>query len=139
MAKDFSEIVRLVKLRRTMQEAKREADALSSPLLNDYTLMGDVYRTFCRTQGIDGISGKIWRRRFLAVAVFLYSPASLLGTRMRKGLRGAVARCAGCSLDVLSRDVRYACSACFRSSSEYSAVRDAFSLVLSALRDEGAI
>ena len=79
-------------LRRKAMAANREFNALAKPLLDDYSLLGGLFQV-CTDMLADRTGWrsnpyKVYnRKKFLMVVLYLYSPKTLVGGKMRGGLR----------------------------------------------------
>lgn len=84
----------------------KEKESLASPKLRDYKLIPELYDFFLGV--VDEICPEaretttLIRRMFLFVVLFLYSPRTLFGTKMRKGLRPALSHLFACDSTLLS-------------------------------------
>lgn len=99
----FGKIEEIQAVRIQKNELEKKETALSTPLLTDFALIDSLYHWFkeglterncpsrsdCVTQ----------RKKFLFIILYLYSPATLAGGKMRKGLRDKLAR----TLEIHSR------------------------------------
>lgn len=82
-------------LRSKVKELSRTIDELGEPLLTDLSLLPcvyDAYRRVFERRGRPGDAATVRnRKKFLLVALYLYSPKTLAGERMRRGgLRRAI-------------------------------------------------
>lgn len=84
----------------------REKNTLATPRLRDYKIIPELY-DYCM-----GVIGEVCpqametptqvRRMFLFVILYLYSPRTLFGCKMRKGLRPELSRLFSCDSTLLS-------------------------------------
>ena len=68
---------------------------LSRPMLDDFSLLSEIHNAYVdvfRERGCPGKAAQVYhRKKFLLVALYLYSPGTLTGERMRIGLRRELA------------------------------------------------
>lgn len=92
---DYNRICEIRRLREQAIDLFCKANLLSEPVLKSSGGLTRVYEIF-----IDHMTGKyrsvniespIHRKRFLAVALFLYSPGTMAGCKMKIGLREQLA------------------------------------------------
>lgn len=86
---DFSKIISIKAMYEEMGDIKTRTEEMEAPLLLDRDLLPDIYRLFVDEMTSRGRypSGHMCRREFLFIALYLYSPRSLAGGRLPKGLR----------------------------------------------------
>ncbi len=86
---DFSKIISIKTMYEEMGEIKTRVEKVEVPVLSDLDLLSEVYRLFVGEVTSCGRnpSGHMCRREFLFIALYLYSPRSLAGSRLPNGLR----------------------------------------------------
>ncbi len=101
---DFME--KMSGIRKEEERLKREWLSLSTPILYDYGLLPELYRRFldARPRVCPSVKAgsTLERRIFLFIILFLYSPRTLFGSKMKKGLRPRLAHLYGCDSTLLS-------------------------------------
>lgn len=107
MEKDFSVIWDLKALRDSRSDLKSREKEMSRPLLDDLSIVKDIYRW---AMDVPPGGKRCWRalrqRVFIFVVLFLYSPSTLAGQRMRQGLRGEIAAAMGRTGSLVSHYTR---------------------------------
>lgn len=95
MVKEFSLISELKSIRTQRIRLFEREQELSKPILQDYKLISTIYEWFTEIlkeiQPGQRINKPIQRKKFLFILVFLYSPATLAGDKMKQGLRDEIA------------------------------------------------
>ena len=82
----MNRIDRIVEIRKLKADLSGEETRLSSPVLDDFSLIDGIYDVFTRSVRNDrGVV--ILRKEFLFIVMYLYSPSTLAGGKMEKGLR----------------------------------------------------
>lgn len=73
--------------------SEREQE-LSSPILDDYSLIPEIYAWFkgiiSETDQSSNLDGVMQRKKFLFIVLFLYAPSSLAGGRLPNGIRAEI-------------------------------------------------
>ena len=87
-------IERIVEIRKLKAELSGEEAKISSPVLNDFSLIDGIYDVFTRSVRNDR-GAVILRKEFLFIVMYLYSPSTLAGGKMEKGLRGKIGEILG--------------------------------------------
>lgn len=99
---------RLTAIREMKAELSREEVELSTPLLHDVCQVGNVYDLYTNIIGKRlkkrGTSSE--RKQFVFIILFLYSPSSLAGFKMRRGLREKIAEVLDCTCSNVSHDYK---------------------------------
>lgn len=104
----FNRMSRLATIRELKADLSREETELSVPLLHDLCMVGNVYDLFTAIIGkqIKRRDVSMERKMFIFVILYFFSPASLVGFRMRRGLRGQIADVLGCTCSNVSHDYK---------------------------------
>lgn len=90
MVKDFSSIIELKSIREQKSRLSEREKELGEPILTDLSLLNKLYEWF---KEISSNKTKkrneriLQRKKFIFVVLFLYSPSTLAGGKMKKGLR----------------------------------------------------
>lgn len=96
---DFNKIVRLQKLRREKENLHKEEHSLTTPMLTDRSLIGEIYKQFLHQLSQRDCSphpaSVIQRKKFIFIILYLYSPSSLAGGKLLNGLREELSRVLG--------------------------------------------
>ena len=82
-----------------------EENKMSQPMVSDLTLIGNIYDAFTAFESDEG-EMPLRQKKFLFVIMYLYCPAALAGSRMRRGVRDKVARIIGCTSSNISHDYK---------------------------------
>ena len=92
-------IKRLCDIRQELVLLEREAEALSSPIISDLEQVETVYGYCVEAHGQlfpnVPLDKPVSRRRILFVILFLFSPKTLAGTKMSRGLRAEISKIMG--------------------------------------------
>lgn len=108
MAKEFSAISELKSIREQKSRLSEREQELSEPVLHDYSIIGVVYEWF--REILSGLSlppcvdSPTQRRKFIFIVLFLYSPSTLAGGKMKVGLRDKIAEVTGCTGSLISHN-----------------------------------
>ena len=97
-------IDRMKWIRETKSLLSKEELGMSVPLVDDLTQVGNIYDLFMTYQ--NGKKFRQVRKQFIFVILFLCSPCSLGGAKMRRGLREKIARVLGCTSSNVSHDYK---------------------------------
>lgn len=96
MIEEFNKITELKSTLDEKTKLREKENALSKPLLKDTHHIPMIYVWFCEISGYEtGISTDLStdeKYQFLFIIMCLYSPASILGNSLVRGVRGAVAK-----------------------------------------------
>lgn len=99
MELDFNKIIRLKKIRIEKSELSEEENALTAPVLNDKSLIGEAYKIFAELLNDRGcppnIDSVTQRKKFIFIILYLFSPSSLAGGKMASGLREEMSKVLG--------------------------------------------
>lgn len=99
MELDFNKIIRLKKIRIEKSELSEEENALTSPILKDKSLIGEVYKIFVELLNERGcppnIDSVTQRKKFIFIILYLFSPSTLAGGKTVYGIRGEMAKVIG--------------------------------------------
>ena len=90
MVKDFSSIIELKSIREQKSRLSEREKELGNPILTDLSLLNQLYEWFKEiTSNKDQKRNEriLQRKKFIFVVLFLYSPSTLAGGKMKKGLR----------------------------------------------------
>ena len=93
MELDFGKIARIKDIQERMSELSEEGKDLSSPLLTDIRLVGEIYDIFSGM--VENPASAEQRKKFIFIILYLFSPGTLAGGKMASGLRGAIANAIG--------------------------------------------
>lgn len=95
MIEEFNKITELKSTLVEKTKLREKVNVLSKPLLKDAHHIPMIYEWFCEISGYEtGIDTDLStdkKYQFLFIIMCLYSPASILGKSLVKGVRGAVA------------------------------------------------
>lgn len=99
-------ISRLSAIREMKAELSREEAELAAPLIADECKVGNVYDLFTAIVGqrLRKRSVSMYRKMFIFVVLFLFSPSSLAGFKIRRGLREKIAEVLDCTRSNVSHD-----------------------------------
>lgn len=88
---NMGKVMALKAIRKKSLELLRASDELGEPLLEDLSLLPriyDIYLGVFKKRGCPDKALQVYhRKKFLLIALYLYSPKTLAGDRMRVGLR----------------------------------------------------
>lgn len=109
MVREFSSIAELKSIREQKSRISERETELSAPMLHDYGLIGEIYEWFCellsgRSLPPD-VNSPIQRKKFIFIVLFLYSPSTLAGGKMKIGLRDKIAEVTGCTNTLISHNL----------------------------------
>lgn len=80
---DYNTIKQLKIINNRIEELQKQREELLKPLLTDFSHIPDLYEWFKGQHS----PGTQCRKDFIIVILFLYSPSTLIGGKMKKGLR----------------------------------------------------
>ena len=144
MELDFSKIERLKKIRSEKSELSSEENALASPFLEDKRLIREIYRIFVeilseRTcpPNPDSVTQ---RKKFIFIVIYLFSPSTLAGGRMKHGLREEMSRVMDIrSAGIISKDCEDVVFL-FRHYKDFSYdIRNIYAEIMSRLKAKGFV
>lgn len=99
-------IDRMTRISEEEDKLSSEKARLMKPILYDYVLIPDIYNVFVeearKLKPCLNVSSTDAKRVFLFIILYLYSPRTLFGNKMRKGLRPELKRLFNCDPTVLS-------------------------------------
>ncbi len=88
---DIGRVLALKAIRDKSHELLKVSRELGEPLLDDFSLLPKIYEAYLnvfKRRGCPNAASQVFnRKKFLMVALYLYSPQTLAGDRMRFGLR----------------------------------------------------
>lgn len=90
MVKEFSSIVELKSIREQKSRLSERESELAQPMLTDLSMIPRIYEWFKELSDEDKKGRKmavLQRKKFMFIILFLYSPATLAGDKMKVGLR----------------------------------------------------
>lgn len=109
MVKEFSSIAELKSIREQKSRISERETELSAPMLHDYGLIGEIYGWFCELLSEQplspNINSPIQRKKFIFIVLFLFSPSTLAGGKMKIGLRDKIAEVTGCTSTLISHNL----------------------------------
>ena len=93
---DFNKIIRLKKIKVDKINLSEEEESLSKPVLTDRKLISEIYQIFKKVVSkrncppmFDSVTQ---RKKFIFIILYLYSPNTLAGGKMPKGLRDDISK-----------------------------------------------
>lgn len=96
---NIEKVRKLTKLWNKTQEFTRCLNNLGEPLLYDYSLLERMYNTYLKVFESRGKAEQAFRvynrQKFLIIVLYIYSPKTLAGDRMRIGLRDKLSKLFG--------------------------------------------
>lgn len=99
MELNFDRIIRLKKIRIEKSELSEEENAISTPLLSDKSLICEIHKIFTEILSERDcppcIENVTQRKKFIFIILYLFSPSTLAGGKMKPGLREEIARVLG--------------------------------------------
>lgn len=89
-------------------ELAKEEVELSKPYVTDVNSVGNIYDMFVAIKGkrIKKRSTTMDRKMFIFIILYFYSPSSLAGFKMRRGLREKIAEVLDCTCSNISHDYK---------------------------------
>ena len=95
MVKEFSVVSELKTIREQKSRLSERESELSIPKLTDLELISEIYKWFCELVRNCGLperrAGIRFRKQFIYIIMFLYSPSTLAGGKIAPGLRDILA------------------------------------------------
>lgn len=108
MTKEFSSITELKAIREQKSILSERERELSEPLLTDYSLIEIIHDWFedilQNMTFPPNPNSPIERKKFLFIILYLYSPSTLAGGKMKIGLRDELARVTNCTTTLISHN-----------------------------------
>lgn len=108
MIQDFAIISELKSVREERIRLSAKEQELSEPMLDDYSLVGEIYEWFQEILSERTLPPRadspLQRKKFIFIILFLYSPKTLAGDKMRIGLRDKIAEVTGCTRTLISHN-----------------------------------
>lgn len=92
---DIGRLEELNGVQERLNDLRAMEDMLSRPALTDVGTMREAYRAFRESASGDGGNRYMVRKQFIFIAVWLYSPGSLAGAKLRPGVRRELASVLG--------------------------------------------
>ena len=89
----FSEIAEIKSIREQKSKLSEREKELTEPILTDLDMIGMLYRWFQEIISQKEIFTQ--RKKFIFIILFLYSPSTLAGGKMKNGLRDKLAEVLG--------------------------------------------
>lgn len=109
MVKEFSIISELETIREQISVLREREQELSTPVLYDFELIGEIYKWFKELLAEfplpPNIDSPTQRKKFIFIILFLYSPATLSGDKTKVGIRNKIAEVTGCSGSLISHNL----------------------------------
>ena len=106
--KEFSLISELKAIREQKVMLMEKERALSEPLLTRFDLIGEIYEWFRELLSeltfSPHVESPTQRKKFIFIILFLYSPTTLAGSKMKVGLRDRLAEVTGCTGSLISHN-----------------------------------
>lgn len=98
---NLGKVMALQKVRNKMLELSCKMDELGEPMLDDLSFLPTIYETyleFFRKRGWQDKANKVYhRQKLILIVLYLYSPRTLAGGKMRIGLRDKLSELFGLS------------------------------------------
>lgn len=108
MVKEFSAVSELKSIREQKSRLSEREQELAKPMLHDYSLIGEIYGWF--KEVLSGLAfppfvdSPTQRKKFIFIILFLYSPSTLAGGKMKVGLRDKIAEVTGGTGSLISHN-----------------------------------
>lgn len=103
--KNLRETMERIKYIREMKAMlSKEEVSLSLPLMDDLWMVGNIYDLFLSYH--KNRKSKMVQKQFIFIILYLYSPSTLGGSKMRRGLRERIAEVLGCTCSNVSHDYK---------------------------------
>jgi hypothetical protein len=94
----------LTAIRHQKAELSRKETELSIPIIEDTTMVGNIFDVLLFYN--KGNMDIMYRKKCLFVIIYLFSPNSLGGSRIRRGIRDKIAVIFDCTCSNISHDYR---------------------------------
>ena len=99
MVKEFSAVSELKSIREQKSRLSEREQELTKPILKDLDLISVIFGWYCELKGNCGLperrAGASFRQEFIFIILFLYSPSTLVGGKIAKGVRNILAEILG--------------------------------------------
>lgn len=99
MELNFGKIVKLKQIRAEKSDLSEKEQILSRPLMSDRSLIKEIYTKFTEVLNercMPPVTGSVLqRKKFILIILYLYSPSTLAGGKMPKGLRDEICQTLG--------------------------------------------
>ena len=96
---NIEKIIRIKRIRMEKSILSEEENALSEPILTDQSLICKIYQHFTCTLNEMGCppnpKSVTQRKKFIFIILYLYSPSTLAGGKMARGLREELSKTLG--------------------------------------------
>lgn len=105
----FSEIAEIKSIREQKSKLSEREKELTEPTLTDLNMIETLYGWFqeiISQKGMFGLGNVTQRKKFIFIILFLYSPSTLAGGKMKNGLRNKLAEVLGVSAQTAISDNR---------------------------------
>ena len=100
MNKEFSIIYEIISIRKDIASLSLRESELTRPTLSDLNLIPTIYDWFLEAaKTIPKRNKSILNKEFIFIVIFLYSPGTLAGGKMKNGLRSKI----GDTLGIIGR------------------------------------
>lgn len=104
----FSEIAEIKSIREQKKRLSEREAELTEPILTDLGMIGQLWEWFKEIVNNRDCPGRVdsvtQRKKFILIVLFLYSPSTLAGGKMKIGLRDEIAEVIGCSGSLISHN-----------------------------------
>jgi hypothetical protein len=111
----FSEIAEIKSIREQKSKLSEREKELTEPILTDLDMIGMLYRWFQEIISQKEIfrSGNVTqRKKFIFIILFLYSPSTLAGGKMKNGLRDKLAEVLGVNAQTITVITWFSLTSC---------------------------
>lgn len=108
MVKEFSAVSELKSIREQKSRLSERERELAKPLLSDLSLVPVIYEWFKEILANQDFPSRIdspyQRKKFIFIILFLFSPSTLAGGKMKVGLRDKIAEVTSCTGSLISHN-----------------------------------
>lgn len=144
MELDLNKIDRLKKIRSEKSELSSEENALASPVLKDKSLIREIYGMFVEILNERDCPPNparvTQRKKFIFIILYLFSPSTLVGGKMKPGLREEISRVLGInSADIISKNCEDVVFLCRHYKDFSEDIRYIYTEILSRLKVRGLV
>lgn len=91
-------------IKETKAIVSKEENAISVPLINDLNQVGNIHSLF--TTYCKGRKMMMKRKQLIFIMLYFFSPNTLGGCKMRRGLRKKIAKALNCTCSNISHDYK---------------------------------